>query len=92
MLSINGDCLSVKVSYSGGCEDHTFDSCWNGVLAESDPPQARIWLDHDAMNDPCEAIESQTVKVDLAAVKAADGGNTGTVIIRVEDQQINYDW
>ena len=95
-LAIQDDCLIVDVSSSGGCADHVYTSCWDQSFAESEPVQATVWLDHDAMDDPCEAIVNENLIIDLGPLRAAYVEayqvDTGTIIINVADQSINYDF
>ncbi|MDQ4076123.1 MAG: hypothetical protein M3220_07730, partial [Chloroflexota bacterium] len=44
--AITEDVLEVQVSYSGGCEEHTFDLIWEGGFEESNPVQAPLTLVH----------------------------------------------
>jgi hypothetical protein len=96
MMAIVGDCLELDVSYSGGCESHTFTSCWDQSFAESDPVQAWLWVDHDAKNDLCQAIVPDTWTIDLSALKQAwqiaYQSQTGTIILHVGGESINYDF
>ena len=65
------DTLTLVASYSGGCEAHEFQICWDQDFAESAPVQ--IWLEvwHDANGDACEAIDTQTLSFDLTPLKQA---------------------
>lgn len=95
-LAIVGDCLEVEVNYGGGCEDHTYDPCWNGSFAESNPVQATLWIDHDAMNDACDAIVQDTWIIDLSSMKAdwqaAYQSQSGTIILHVGQDSIDYNF
>jgi hypothetical protein len=95
-LTIVGDCLEVEVNYGGGCADHTYDPCWNGSFAESNPVQATLWIDHDAMNDACDAIIQETWTIDLSSMKsawqAAYQSQSGTITLHVGPESINYDF
>lgn len=68
--AIAGDVLTVDVSYGGGCEMHLLDGCWDGSFAESDPVQVWAFVSHESNDDPCDAIESRTVEIDLSPMKA----------------------
>ena len=57
--------LFVKISYSGGCEEHEFDFLWDRAMLKSYPPQFRICLAHDAKGDNCEAYLSKTLCMSL---------------------------
>ena len=52
---VEGNTLFVNVGYSGGCQEHEFTMYWNGLWAESAPPQTGVRLIHDANDDFCEA-------------------------------------
>ena len=60
-----GDTLYVTVSYSGGCEPHTFD-----LGIDASESTVDLWLTHDANGDVCEALITEEiasfVPVDLA--------------------------
>gem|GEM_PF-843384 len=51
---VDGDTLRLKVSYSGGCRDHTF-KLWKLPPNALVPPVVELLLDHDAQGDRCEA-------------------------------------
>jgi len=94
--NISGDCLELDVSYGGGCTQHTFTSCWDESFAESNPVQAWLWIDHDAMNDPCDGILQDTWTLDLSALKqawqTAYQSQTGTIMLHVAGETIQYDF
>lgn len=60
-----GDQLVVQVRYSGGCQRHDFRVLWNGAIRKSDPPQADFLLTHDGHGDPCEALLTETLRIDM---------------------------
>jgi hypothetical protein len=95
-LEIVGNCLEVHVSYGGGCETHAYDPCWDGSFAESFPVQATLWIDHDAMNDLCDAIVADTWAIDLGSMKsawqAAYQSQSGSIVLHVGQQSIQYDF
>lgn len=53
---LNGDIMSLTVTYSGGCEEHSFELVSNGAYAKSLPPQCRLRLIHDGNNDNCRSL------------------------------------
>jgi hypothetical protein len=95
-IAIVDDCLELTVSYSGGCETHTFSPCWDTSFAESNPVQAWLWVDHDAMNDACDAIIQDMWIIDLGAIKQAwqDAyqAQSGTIVLHVAGETIDYDF
>ncbi|WP_412061125.1 hypothetical protein [Rubrivirga sp. IMCC45206] len=62
--SLEGDVLTAVVSYSGGCQAHTFEP-----RVRSAATKTEVWLVHDANNDVCEAYITET----LALTVAVDG-------------------
>lgn len=64
--TIDGGILTIKVSYSGGHKNHDFAVYWDGSTKKSSPPQADIYLKHDAHDDMAEALIMKTLEFDLA--------------------------
>jgi hypothetical protein len=69
--SIVGDSLELVVAFSGGCEDHVFDGCWDGAFAESDPVQVWAFVSHEANDDACAALVGQNLSLDLSPMRVA---------------------
>ncbi|NIP43704.1 MAG: hypothetical protein GWO41_13230 [candidate division Zixibacteria bacterium] len=67
--SINGDILTLTVSYSGGCKDHDFTLYMAPpAFMESYPVQANIYLEHQAYNDMCEAYITEDLQFNLRPI------------------------
>jgi len=86
--SISGDSLGLAVEYGGGCETHEFALCWNGLVAESAPPQMTVQLIHDANNDSCLALVAELLEFDLSLVRESVSG--GEIIIHVLGESLFY--
>ncbi len=71
-VSQRGNQLYVKVSYSGGCEEHLFQAIWNGVALFTEPPTVPILLTHDDQDDMCDAILQETIQIDLNALLGSE--------------------
>jgi hypothetical protein len=56
---------------SGGCEDWTYDLCWDGAFAESFPVQVWLTLQEFGRPDPCEAEVIETLRFSLAPLQDA---------------------
>ncbi len=56
--TLDGDTLRATVSYSGGCEVHTFRAA-----SRRAGDGVEVWLVHGGVPDPCEAYPSQAVAV-----------------------------
>ena len=65
---IEGHTLFMTMSFGGGCATHRFALVTDGAVAESNPPQMLLRLAHDGDRDPCDALLTRTVQVDLAVL------------------------
>lgn len=65
-ISIKGNVLAIKVSYSGGCKDHTFDLIGSPNISKSLPPIRTIQLKHTANGDDCKKLEERILEFDLS--------------------------
>ncbi len=85
--AIEGDVLTLEVSYSGGCELHGLGGCWDGGFDLSEPPGAGVALWHDANGDSCEAEIADSVALSLVPMRLAyQGGDpqaSGTIHVNV---------
>ena len=66
--SIKGDVLSLKVSYSGGCNDHEFKAITNRTYMKSMPPKLGITIEHNANGDMCKALKTETLTFNLVPI------------------------
>ena len=58
--AVVGDSLFLTVSYSGGCEEHTF------ALGHAETESTvDLWLTHDAHGDACEAYLTEALAVEV---------------------------
>jgi hypothetical protein len=65
-ISINANQLTLNVSYGGGCKEHSFKLYATHGIYFSDPPQADVYLSHNANGDFCEAYITKNIKFDLS--------------------------
>lgn len=63
---IVGDWLTLRVSYSGGCAQHSFDVYWSNSWIYTEPPQTYLLITHNANYDFCEAWITQDLSINLA--------------------------
>jgi len=61
-----GDFLQINLSYSGGCKIHDFEIIWDGIVYTDEPCHMNLLLIHNANNDTCEALITETIVVNLA--------------------------
>jgi len=67
-VSIEGDELTVDVSYSGGCREHGFKLYMQPTFAESNPVQANLYLSHNCNGDFCRALISESLTFDVRKI------------------------
>lgn len=66
---VDGDCLYFKVSYSGGCKDHTIDLARMHPWTASSSQIPTFEIRHNANNDLCEAWFTKEFRFDIKALK-----------------------
>jgi len=67
---IDGDCLHIKLSYSGGCRTHTVDLA--RILPECGTPPLpppTFEIRHNSNGDACEAYITKDYRFDLSPLK-----------------------
>jgi hypothetical protein len=69
--SIEGNILTIEVSYSGGCNEHEFQLYFDGNYMKSLPPKANFILTHDNKGDACRSIVNKTLKFDISKAQYA---------------------
>ncbi len=67
-VELNGDCLNLMLSYSGGCKEHEFQLFLTGEDSTG-AETAVLELRHDANNDMCEAALSKELQFNLLSLK-----------------------
>lgn len=61
--------LHMRVVSGGGCRDHIYTLTMTPTaFMESFPVQANLFLWHDGMDDPCDAIVTDSVSFDLTPI------------------------
>ena len=67
--AIQGNILTLTVSYSGGCAEHEFALYMSpSVFMESNPVQANLYLWHNANGDLCEAYLNKKISFDISKI------------------------
>ncbi|WP_321342830.1 NigD-like C-terminal domain-containing protein [uncultured Draconibacterium sp.] len=67
---MDGDCLYFKLSYSGGCQDHTIDLARMHPWTASSSTVPTFEIRHNANGDLCEAWFTREFRFDLSELKA----------------------
>lgn len=60
-LSINGNVIALKVSFSGGCEEHEFKLVGLSAISKSIPPQRQVRLSHNGNGDNCREFITEEI-------------------------------
>lgn len=95
-LSVQGSELVVPVEVGGGCAQHSFAICWDGMVLDTYPGQIDLALSHDGHGDRCDALLFRTLHVDVSSLPlthppmtirvtgatAQDPGTSGAVTIQ----------
>ena len=72
---IIGNYLHLNISYSGGCEKHSFKIIGDLLLSKSLPPIRSVKLIHYGNNDACKKLIMENLVIDISdlAYKKEDG-------------------
>ena len=86
--ALDGDRLTIGVSFAGGCRNHAFTLVISKSFRESDPVQLPAVLTHEAHGDSCEAWVTESHVFDLSLVRTRYsqfyGPGAGRVVLHVE--------
>lgn len=66
---VDGNCLYFKVSYSGGCQEHSIDLARMHPWIASSTSIPTFEIRHNANGDLCEAYFTKEFRFDLTALK-----------------------
>ena len=90
--SIEGDLLSLKTAYGGGCRKHDFKLYGSTSFLESYPVQTDVFLSHDAHGDACRALLHDELLFDLSPLKRAYRqmyhGDEGSIYLRIHVPEV----
>lgn len=65
-VSLDGNFLTLEVSYTGGCGMHEFEFIGSEVVMKSLPPKRTVKLIHHNGDDTCESVVHQSIRVDIS--------------------------
>jgi hypothetical protein len=83
-VAIANGYLTVDVTYSGGCEQHTFTLCYEPVTAGA---EATLHLSHEDAEDACDGIVSESLVFDLYPLTWAGHDE---VLLQLEPHTVLY--
>jgi len=86
---VDGNCLYFKVSYSGGCQEHTIDLAYMHPWTASSSNVPTFEIRHNANGDVCEAYFTKEFRFDLTPI--IEAGKTEFVLTAklVNDETYN---
>lgn len=64
-FEIKGDSAFLTISYSGGCNEHTFEIIWSEFYTKTYPPGTGIFVVHNAHGDACKALITETLSFNI---------------------------
>jgi len=67
--TVNGSCLNVKLSFSGGCQNHKIELARIHPENQEEDEIPVLEIRHDAKGDMCEAWLTQEIQFDLTPLK-----------------------
>ncbi len=85
----DGDYLSIRISYSGGCEIHDFSVISKGKYTATYPPEVEIALKHDDKGDRCRGIVDERRYFDLRPLQYS-GTNRVLLIFTNTNKTLEY--
>ena len=77
---LEGRILHLRIQFGGGCEPHRFALVTGAALAESNPPYTQFRLAHDGNRDPCDALLTRDIRVDLSPIVPLVQQSGGTAL------------
>jgi hypothetical protein len=85
--SVNENILTLKVQYSGGCQEHDFTLYGYSLFLKSNPPQAEVYLSHNGNGDMCEAFPQKEIHFDLVPLLdlCRHQFGTGQIVLRIHE-------
>jgi len=89
---LDGDILTVVVSYSGGCEEHNFTLISNEMYTKSMPPKLPLYLEHEANGDACRALIQETLTFDISGARYMGSKVVRLLLNGSMDNEVVYEY
>ncbi|MBD3637604.1 MAG: hypothetical protein HUJ25_09645 [Crocinitomicaceae bacterium] len=64
---LEGNIVTLKFTYSGGCEEHNFKMIGMRSIGKTLPPTRSIMLYHDSNGDSCRELITETLTYNISA-------------------------
>jgi len=85
--TIKGDILTLDVSYSGGCKEHSFSLHGTKMYMKSMPPKLGIFLEHDSNDDTCRELKTEQLNFNISEIKYPGTEKDYTIIISINNYE-----
>ena len=66
---INGDVLTLKISFNNSCKTDTFELVGNGKFAKSNPPLSAVFFRRKASQGNCKETLQKMLKFDVSLLR-----------------------
>jgi hypothetical protein len=86
-VHIQGDLLTLFVTYGGGCQKHEFDLYSTDGIYLSLPPQGDVFLGHNGHGDTCEALFHEKLVFDLTPLLKSNPGGMGLRLFQYQEEE-----
>jgi len=86
---VNDNCLNVILTYGGGCGEVNYEVFYDNIVLQSYPPQLYLMLKFTD-NDPCRAIETDTISIDLSRFESMARAGGLQIGLAGAPQQVTY--
>lgn len=84
-IYVDEDCLHIKLSYSGGCEDHIID--FARIHENNQENSAVFEIRHQSNNDMCEAYITKEFRYDLSTL-SLEGIHEFTIYAKMYNEEL----
>ena len=90
-VRVEGNTMFIDMSYTGGCEEHTFEVIGSEMISKSLPPIRSVQLIHAAKGDQCKKIVEETLIVDISKLAyKQEHGSTIFLLVNALKNRIEY--
>lgn len=90
-VSLTNNLLQIEVSYGGGCKPHEFVLYSDCKLIENQPPTLKFALLHNANEDVCKALMTETLVFNLKPAEVLHPGST-PLNIHINNSDTGIKW
>lgn len=90
-IRVEKNTMFIDITYSGGCEEHTFAVVGSEMISKSLPPIRSVQLIHSAKGDHCRKLVEETLKVDISKLAYKEEVGS-TIILMVNDFSMRIEY